>query len=45
MTGFGSESDFARTQKAGFEAHLPKPVGLASFEALLARAMERCRDR
>jgi CheY-like chemotaxis protein len=45
MTGFGSESDFARTQEAGFEAHLLKPVDLASFEALLARAMKRGLDR
>jgi PAS domain S-box-containing protein len=45
MTGFGSESDLARTREAGFEAHLLKPVDLASFEALLARAMKRYRNR
>jgi CheY-like chemotaxis protein len=38
MTGFGLESDSARTRDAGFHAHLVKPVEMAKFEALLAQA-------
>jgi len=38
MTGFGLESDIARTRDAGFHAHLVKPVEMEKFEALLVQA-------
>ena len=41
MTGFGHASDRERTQAAGFDAHLVKPVDLALFEALLEQAQAR----
>jgi len=43
MTGFGHESDLARTRNAGFDAHLVKPVELAKFEELLGQADARRR--
>ena len=39
MTGLGSDEDIARTQSAGFDAHLIKPVDLPELEAVLARAV------
>jgi PAS domain S-box-containing protein len=41
MTGFGHADDRERTQAAGFDAHLVKPVELALFEALLEQAQVR----
>ncbi|APA84665.1 PAS domain S-box protein [Paraburkholderia sprentiae WSM5005] len=38
MTGFGHASDLDRTRKAGFHAHLVKPVEMAVLDALLAKA-------
>lgn len=37
LTGFGQEEDRRRSQEAGFNAHLIKPVNLDSLRALLAR--------
>ncbi|MFM0337196.1 PAS domain-containing hybrid sensor histidine kinase/response regulator [Paraburkholderia fungorum] len=45
MTGFGHASDRERTRQAGFDTHLVKPVELALFEALLAQAELRRRQR
>ncbi|AXL51001.1 hybrid sensor histidine kinase/response regulator [Paraburkholderia caffeinilytica] len=45
MTGFGHASDRERTQSAGFDAHLVKPVELPLFEALLEQAEARRRRR
>src|SRR6266702_3799620 len=44
MTGFGHASDRERTSKAGFHAHLVKPVELARFDALLAEVEKRRSD-
>ncbi len=41
MTGFGSEEDRRRTQAAGFDAHLVKPVGLDQLIGVLNAACER----
>jgi PAS domain S-box-containing protein len=38
MTGFGHASDLDRTRKAGFHAHLVKPVEMVVLDALLAKA-------
>ena len=40
MTGFGQESDVARSLEQGFDQHLTKPVQLPLLDALLARAAE-----
>jgi two-component system CheB/CheR fusion protein len=36
LTGYGQERDRRRTQEAGFDAHLVKPVDFAALQALLA---------
>jgi PAS domain S-box-containing protein len=41
MTGYGAEEDLARTQTAGFDAHLTKPVPLDVLTALLNQAQAR----
>jgi PAS domain S-box-containing protein len=41
MTGYGNEEDRRRTQAAGFDAHLTKPVALDALVTLLAEARER----
>jgi PAS domain S-box-containing protein len=41
MTGFGNEEDKRRTQDAGFDAHLTKPVELDALVALLNEARTR----
>ncbi|MBK6005481.1 PAS domain S-box protein [Ramlibacter ginsenosidimutans] len=41
MTGFGNEDDKRRTQDAGFDAHLTKPVELDALVRLLNEARER----
>jgi CheY-like chemotaxis protein len=35
LTGYGMEHDVARSQDAGFTAHLTKPVGIESLETAL----------
>jgi CheY-like chemotaxis protein len=37
VTGYGQRSDRARTDAAGFDTHLAKPVDLPSLTALLDR--------
>jgi signal transduction histidine kinase/ActR/RegA family two-component response regulator len=37
VTGWGSEEDKQRTQRAGFDFHLVKPVGLDSVQEILGR--------
>jgi PAS domain S-box-containing protein len=39
LTGYGMEQDVARSQHAGFVAHLTKPVGIRSLEDALAAAL------
>lgn len=41
MTGFGQESDVARSLDQGFDLHLTKPVQLPLLDTLLTRAGER----
>ena len=36
LTGWGQEEDRRRSEEAGFDAHLVKPVELAALTALLA---------
>jgi CheY-like chemotaxis protein len=37
MTGYGQDSDRQRSQKAGFDAHLVKPVHLEELLTLLEK--------
>jgi PAS domain S-box-containing protein len=39
VTGYGQESDRARTREAGFDHHLVKPIDLAKLRALLENAL------
>jgi PAS domain S-box-containing protein len=41
MTGFGQAADVELTRAAGFEMHLVKPVDIALFDEVLARAAAR----
>jgi CheY-like chemotaxis protein len=36
LTGWGQEADRRRTEEAGFDFHLVKPVGLKALQQLLA---------
>ena len=36
LTGWGQEEDRRRSEEAGFDAHLVKPVDLAALTKLLA---------
>ena len=36
LTGYGQESDRKRSQEAGFDHHLVKPVDFAKVESILA---------
>ena len=36
VTGYGQESDRQRSQGAGFDHHLVKPVNMQELEAILA---------
>jgi CheY-like chemotaxis protein len=38
MTGYGQDSDRQRSQEAGFDAHLVKPVNLRDLMLLLAES-------
>ena len=37
MTGYGQDEDKRRSQEAGFDAHMVKPIGLDDLQALLSR--------
>jgi DNA-binding response OmpR family regulator len=37
MTGYGQVDDRVRSQKAGFDAHLVKPVDMAALQAILTQ--------
>ncbi|CAM2155681.1 histidine kinase [Pararobbsia alpina] len=45
MTGLGTLDDKRRTQEAGFDGHLVKPVALDEFEHTVAAAISRFRLR
>jgi signal transduction histidine kinase/ActR/RegA family two-component response regulator len=38
LTGYGQEEDMRRSQEAGFNAHMVKPIGLDALHAMLSRA-------
>jgi CheY-like chemotaxis protein len=38
LTGYGQDADKHRSEQAGFNHHLVKPVDLAKIESLLAKA-------
>ena len=40
LTGFGMQEDVERSQKAGFDAHLTKPVNLQRLEATMWRLLQ-----
>src|SRR4249919_263397 len=40
LTGFGMQEDVERAQKAGFDAHLTKPVNLQRLEATMWRLLQ-----
>lgn len=40
ITGYGSENDIQRARKAGFDAHLLKPIELTDLDVLLATQAE-----
>ena len=40
LTGFGMQEDIERAQKAGFDAHLTKPVNLQKLEATMWRLLQ-----
>jgi CheY-like chemotaxis protein len=39
MTGYGTEEDRQRTEEAGFDHHIVKPIEPAELNALLARSV------
>lgn len=41
LTGYGRESDFRRTESAGFDAHLVKPVAPAQLLDIVRAIAER----
>jgi CheY-like chemotaxis protein len=45
LTGYGSESDRHRSEEAGFDDHLVKPVDMKRLEELLARTRRALGDR
>ncbi|ACC74751.1 PAS domain S-box protein [Paraburkholderia phymatum] len=44
MTGLGTSEDRVRTEAAGFDLHLTKPVGLPDLESVLQIAVAHVRD-
>ena len=45
MTGYGQEEDRRRSEEAGFDAHMVKPVDLKVLQELLSRPDLARRDR
>jgi signal transduction histidine kinase/ActR/RegA family two-component response regulator len=41
LTGWGQQSDRAKTAEAGFDAHLTKPASLEALQEILSRRSER----
>jgi CheY-like chemotaxis protein len=44
MTGYGQEEDQRRSKKAGFDAHMVKPVDLETLQEILSRPEHVSRD-
>jgi CheY-like chemotaxis protein len=44
MTGLGTREDRAKTEAAGFDLHLTKPVSLPELEGVLEMAVQHVRD-
>jgi signal transduction histidine kinase/CheY-like chemotaxis protein len=44
LTGYGMEQDVARSQQAGFGAHLTKPVRVAALDKALADILKGCAE-
>jgi signal transduction histidine kinase/ActR/RegA family two-component response regulator len=44
LTGYGQDEDRRRSQEAGFDAHMVKPVDLDELHSLLARSPSRGRE-
>jgi signal transduction histidine kinase/ActR/RegA family two-component response regulator len=44
LTGYGQDEDRRRSQEAGFDAHMVKPVDLDELHSLLARPPSRARQ-
>jgi CheY-like chemotaxis protein len=42
QTGWGQEEDRRRTQAAGFDCHLVKPINHADLTEMLARISGKC---
>jgi len=42
VTGYGQEQDRRRSQEAGFDHHLTKPVNADSLQALIAASTRSC---
>ncbi|WP_256366339.1 response regulator [Spirosoma rhododendri] len=40
LTGYGQEKDRKRTQEAGFDGHLVKPVNLQTLTELLDKLLD-----
>ena len=45
MTGYGKDEDRRRSQEAGFNAHLVKPVNLEDLRVLLTQPEPMAPDR
>lgn len=45
LTGYGSDSDIEQTQKAGFSAHLTKPIQLSQIDTVLHKYGRSKRSR
>ena len=43
VTGYGQKSDIARSQEAGINHHLVKPVDFAKVESILSAVGEKAR--
>ena len=41
MTGYGQEADRQRSQEAGFDHHLVKPVDFETLQKILAAGSEK----
>jgi two-component system CheB/CheR fusion protein len=45
LTGYGTETDLARSRETGFAEHVVKPVDLAHLQAVITRVVKGSRGR